>query len=40
MNKPHNITDVFEMTPAQAGMLFQTLYAPGQGIYVQQYWGR
>ncbi len=40
MTLPHDITDVFEMTPAQAGMLFQTLYAPGQGVYVQQYWGR
>lgn len=32
--------DVYEMTPMQAGMLFQSLYELGQGSYVQQYWGR
>lgn len=40
MNQPNDVLDVFEMTPAQAGMLFQTLYAPDSGAYFQQYWGR
>ena len=40
MNQPNDVLDVFEMTPAQAGMLFQTLYAPETGAYFQQYWGR
>ncbi|MEP2639451.1 amino acid adenylation domain-containing protein [Roseobacter sp.] len=35
-----DILDVFEMTPVQAGMLFQTLYDPSGASYVQQYWGR
>lgn len=35
-----DILDVYDMTPMQAGMLFQSLYAPEQGSYVQQYWGR
>jgi len=34
------VLDVYEMTPAQAGMLFQTLFEPGAGTYCQQYWGR
>ena len=34
------IRDVFEMTPMQASMLFQSLYAPGEAAYFQQYWGR
>ncbi|SFH84047.1 non-ribosomal peptide synthetase [Albimonas pacifica] len=34
------ILDVYEMTPMQAGMLFQSLLDPQTGAYVQQYWGR
>ena len=34
------IRDVFEMTPMQASMLFQSLYAPEEAAYFQQYWGR
>lgn len=35
-----DIVDLFEMTPAQAGMLLQSLGSPQTGTYVQQYWGR
>ncbi|MFV0476201.1 MAG: amino acid adenylation domain-containing protein, partial [Pikeienuella sp.] len=35
-----DVLDLYEMTPAQAGMLFQSLYAPEDGAYLQQYWGR
>lgn len=35
-----DILDVFDMTPMQAGMLFQSLYDPAGGAYVQQYWGQ
>ena len=34
------ITDVFGMTPLQAGMLFHSLHSPGSGVYFQQYWCR
>ena len=34
------ILDVYEMTPMQAGMLFQSLLDPQAGAYVQQYRGR
>ncbi|MEM7198651.1 MAG: amino acid adenylation domain-containing protein [Planctomycetota bacterium] len=33
-----NVEDVYELTPAQAGMLFHTLGSPGSGVYVQQLW--
>lgn len=34
------ITDVYEMTPLQAGMLFHSLHSPQEGLYFQQYWCR
>ncbi|MBK4215969.1 amino acid adenylation domain-containing protein [Paracoccus caeni] len=40
MNTANDILELFEMTPSQAGMLFQSLYAPENGAYFQQYWGR
>ncbi|WP_168199186.1 non-ribosomal peptide synthetase [Pseudorhodobacter turbinis] len=40
MNAIDDVQDVFEMSAGQAGMLFQSLYQDGSGIYVQQYWGR
>lgn len=40
MTLADEICDVYEMTPTQAGMLFESLYQPESGRYVQQYWGR
>jgi hypothetical protein len=31
-----NIEDIYELTPAQQGMLFEALYAPTSGVYVTQ----
>ncbi|KAB8320090.1 non-ribosomal peptide synthetase [Tolypothrix campylonemoides VB511288] len=31
-----NITDIYELSPMQQGMLFHTLYAPNSGVYFQQ----
>jgi amino acid adenylation domain-containing protein len=31
-----NIEDIYELSPLQQGMLFQSLYAPGTGVYVEQ----
>ncbi len=31
-----NVTDLYPLTPLQAGMLFHTVAAPGSGVYVQQ----
>ncbi|MEO0425389.1 MAG: condensation domain-containing protein, partial [Pseudomonadota bacterium] len=33
-----DVEDIYELTPAQAGMLFHTLGSPGTGTYVQQLW--
>ncbi|MEM7410830.1 MAG: amino acid adenylation domain-containing protein [Myxococcota bacterium] len=33
-----DVVDVYDLTPAQAGMLFHTLSSPGSGVYVQQLW--
>ncbi|MEM7307334.1 MAG: amino acid adenylation domain-containing protein [Planctomycetota bacterium] len=33
-----DVEDVYELTPAQAGMLFHTLGSPASGVYVQQLW--
>src|SRR5260221_7338238 len=30
------IADIYPLTPAQQGMLFHSLYAPGSGVYVEQ----
>jgi len=32
-----NVEDIYELSPAQEGMLFHTLYAPNSGIYVTQF---
>lgn len=34
--KAQNIENVYELSPMQEGMLFETLYAPGTGIYINQ----
>ncbi|WP_050526995.1 non-ribosomal peptide synthetase [Pseudorhodobacter aquimaris] len=40
MTATDDIQDVYEMSAAQAGMLFQSLYEEESGIYMQQYWSR
>ena len=32
-------TDSYPLSPMQSGMLFQSVYAPGSGVYVEQVWG-
>ena len=32
-----NVSDIYPLTPAQAGMLFHTLQSPGSGVYFEQY---
>ena len=31
-----NVEDIYELSPLQQVMLFQTLYAPESGVYVEQ----
>jgi amino acid adenylation domain-containing protein/non-ribosomal peptide synthase protein (TIGR01720 family) len=31
--------DVYSLSPMQSGMLFQSVYAPDSGVYVEQVWG-
>jgi amino acid adenylation domain-containing protein len=31
--------DAYPLSPMQAGMLFQSVYAPDSGVYVEQVWG-
>ncbi|MEM9385008.1 MAG: amino acid adenylation domain-containing protein [Pseudomonadota bacterium] len=38
MTNSPDVEDIYELTPAQAGMLFHTLASPGTGTYVQQLW--
>lgn len=32
-----NVEDIYELSPLQQGILFHTLYAPGSGVYVEQF---
>ncbi|MEM7676208.1 MAG: amino acid adenylation domain-containing protein, partial [Myxococcota bacterium] len=34
----HSVEDIYELTPAQAGMLFHSLGSVRSGVYVQQLW--
>ncbi|MCB0168540.1 MAG: amino acid adenylation domain-containing protein, partial [Anaerolineae bacterium] len=34
--KLENVEDIYQLTPLQKGMLFETLYAPNSGVYVEQ----
>ncbi len=36
MNR-ENIEDIYRLSPIQQGMLFHTLYAPGEGVYFEQF---
>src|SRR5215469_13797637 len=31
------IEDIYPLSPLQQGLLFHTLYAPGSGVYVEQF---
>ena len=31
-----DVEDIYELSPMQLGMLFQSLLAPGSGVYVEQ----
>ncbi len=33
-----NIEDIYELSPMQQGMLFESLYAPASGVYVTQFY--
>ncbi|MEM8827934.1 MAG: amino acid adenylation domain-containing protein [Cyanobacteria bacterium P01_G01_bin.19] len=32
----NNVTDIYELSPMQQGMLFHTIYAPNSGVYFEQ----
>ncbi|HSU82255.1 MAG TPA: condensation domain-containing protein, partial [Thermoanaerobaculia bacterium] len=36
MNR-ENVENIYRLTPVQQGMLFHTLYAPGEGVYFEQF---
>ncbi len=36
-NTKTNISDIYELTPMQQGMLFHTLYTEGSDAYVEQF---
>src|SRR5215218_2150384 len=35
--KKENIENIYRLSPIQQGMLFHTLYAPGEGVYFEQF---
>ncbi len=35
--KSKNIEDIYPLSPMQKGMLFETLYSPGSGVYIEQF---
>ena len=35
--KAPNVEDVYRLSPIQQGMLFHTLYAPGEAVYFEQF---
>src|SRR3954454_3985167 len=36
MNR-ENVENIYKLSPVQQGMLFHTLYAPGEGVYFEQF---
>lgn len=34
--KHKNVEDVYSLSPMQQGMLFHSLYAPDDGVYIEQ----
>ena len=34
--KSSNVEDIYELSPAQQGMLFHSLYDPDSGVFVEQ----
>src|SRR4051812_48217579 len=36
MNR-ENVETIYRLSPVQQGMLFHTLYAPGEGVYFEQF---